>query len=498
MIRAPRTTARTSRSHLLEIATVELGPGFGRIGMSLCPGKKDPHAMTGAWDRDLTADLAAIRDWGAAAAVTLMESHELRALQIEGIGCAIRRQHMDWLHLPIPDVSVPTGSFERDWVAAGEGLRARLRAGADVLVHCRGGLGRSGTIAARLMVELGTPAATAISAVRKARPGAIETREQEQFVRGISGVAERQPGHDRADIEDRAIGALLGLAVGDAVGTTLEFEPRDDAAELLTDMVGGGPFGLQPGEWTDDTAMALALADSLAARGNVDEQELLRRFVQWWREGTYSCTGRCFDIGNTTRAALAAWERTRANHPGPAKATDAGNGSLMRLSPVAIRFRQASADRRDAAARQSRTTHGAAEAIDACVLFADVLADAIAGKPRSVVLAPREGVYAGKIADIAAGKWRSKSRPQIRGSGYVAEALEAALWCVARTADYRSAVLLAANLREDADTTAAITGQLAGAIYGSSGIPISWKEQVAWRARIERAAVNLFAASQTL
>jgi ADP-ribosyl-[dinitrogen reductase] hydrolase len=427
-----------------------------------------------------------------------METHELRRLKVADIGAETRRRHMDWLHLPIPDVSVPTAAFERDWLAAGEGLRARLRAGADVLVHCRGGLGRAGTIAARLMVELGIPAETAVASVRTARPGAIETREQEQFVRRIVPVDERTPGRACADIQDRAVGALLGLAVGDATGTTLEFRPRDDRAERLTDMVGGGPFGLRPGEWTDDTAMALALADSLGETGRIDEQDLLRRFVRWWREGAYSCTGRCFDIGNTTRTALAAWERTGAGHAVPSRATDAGNGSLMRLAPVAIRFRQNEAARRDAAARQSRTTLAAPEAVDACVLFADMLADAIAGAPRATVLAPRNAAYAGRIAGLAKGQWRAKPRRAIRGSGYVVDALEASLWCVARTADYRDAVLLAANLREDADTTAAITGQLAGAIYGSAGIPDPWKQRVAWRTRIEQSAARLLSGTARL
>ena len=123
-------------------------------------------------------------------------------------------------------------------------------------------------------------------------------------------VPERQPPTTTEAIRDRAIGALLGLAVGDAVGTTLEFKARDTYPPL-TDMVGGGPFGLKPGQWTDDTAMALALADSLAERGGLDEQDLLARFSDWWRNGTYSCTGRCFDIGGTTAQAIARWERTR-------------------------------------------------------------------------------------------------------------------------------------------------------------------------------------------
>src|SRR5262247_3542210 len=118
---------------------------------------------------------------------------------------------------------------------------------------------------------------------------------------------ERRSAVEPAGISDRAIGALLGLAVGDAIGTTLEFRSRD-TYEPVTDMVGGGPFGLKVGEWTDDTAMALALADSLEDRDDLDEQELLGRFVNWWQLGVYSCTGECFDIGRTTRQALLRWQ----------------------------------------------------------------------------------------------------------------------------------------------------------------------------------------------
>jgi ADP-ribosyl-[dinitrogen reductase] hydrolase len=166
----------------------------------------------------------------------------------------------------------------------------------------------------------------------------------------------------------------------------------------------------------------------------------------------------------------------------------AGNGSLMRLAPAAIRHWQDRAKLRDVAARQSRTTHGAPEAVDACIAFAEVLADAIAGYPRSQVLRVRDYPYAGQIGAIMAGSWRGKRRSEIRSSGYVAHSLEAALWCVGRTTCFANAVLLAANLGDDADTTAAITGQLAGALYGARGIPDKWLEKLAWREKIERMA----------
>jgi ADP-ribosyl-[dinitrogen reductase] hydrolase len=181
---------RTSISHPLRIAVVTAGPEFGRIGITFCPGKYDPHGMSGAWDRDLALDLDAISDWGAAAVVTLLEPKELMLLRVEGLGQEISRRNMLWFHLPIADVSIPSEKFEQAWDVAGGELRSILRRKLDVLVHCRGGLGRAGTIAARLLVELGMEPRKAIASVRLARPGAIETSDQERFVLGIGRAPE--------------------------------------------------------------------------------------------------------------------------------------------------------------------------------------------------------------------------------------------------------------------------------------------------------------------
>ena len=296
-------------------------------------------------------------------------------------------------------------------------------------------------------------------------------------------------------VRDRALGALIGLAVGDAVGTTLEFRSRD-SYPLLTDMVGGGPFHLKPGQWTDDTSMTLALADSLVECGDLDPADLMRRFVQWRDEGAYSCTGRCFDIGMTVSSALQRWHRTGNPYAGSTDANTAGNGSLMRLAPVALRYWQDRSKLRQVAADQSSTTHGAPEAVSACVGFAEMLADAIEGQGRSEVLRTRPGPYAGRIGSILQGSWRGKPRENVESSGYVAHSLEAAIWSVGRTADFRTAVLTAANLGGDADTTAAIAGQLAGALYGMSGVPAEWLTQLAWRERLEEVGQRLTGSAQ--
>lgn len=174
--------ARTSITHPLRIATVSAGAELGRIGITLCPGKYDRHAMTGAWDRDLTLDLDVIRDWGASAVVTLVETHELACLKVPNLGDEVKRLGLKWFHIPIVDQSIPDEAFESRWTSDGEELRTLIRRGNDILVHCRGGLGRAGTIAARLLIEFGMDPKTAIAKVRQVRPHAIETRDQEQFV----------------------------------------------------------------------------------------------------------------------------------------------------------------------------------------------------------------------------------------------------------------------------------------------------------------------------
>lgn len=288
---------------------------------------------------------------------------------------------------------------------------------------------------------------------------------------------------------NRARGAILGLAVGDALGTTLEFRARDTYAPL-TDMVGGGPFKLAPGVWTDDTALALALADSLAGRDALDPHDLMERFLGWWREGEYSPTGECFDIGITTSEALARYAKSGDPFAGSTDPMSAGNGSLMRLAPVSLWGLGRNRDAMLQAARdQSRTTHGAATCLDACAAFSVILAETIQGAALANALAAAGSLnLESPVAAIIAGSWRGKGRDAIRSSGYVVHSLEAALWCVYNSTDFASCVLLAANLGEDADTTAAITGQLAGSLYGMSAIPPQWLERLAWRDRLVQAA----------
>lgn len=277
---------------------------------------------------------------------------------------------------------------------------------------------------------------------------------------------------------DRARGALLGLAVGDAIGTTVEFMPRGSFAPL-TDMVGGGPFKLQPGQWTDDTSMALCLAASLLEHG-FDLADQMDRYLQWHDDGYMSSTGKCFDIGAATSDAL---ERYRANgNPvaGSKSPQSAGNGSIMRLSPIVIYAQDKPELAVKYAVEQSKTTHRAPACLVACSLLAQVLVRALQGLPKTEVMAPlaQDQLQLVELTAIASGQYKTKPIEQIKGSGYVVESLEAALWCFWQTDNFKDCVLLAANLGDDADTTAAIAGQVAGAFYGESGIPLPWLQKL--------------------
>ena len=293
---------------------------------------------------------------------------------------------------------------------------------------------------------------------------------------------------------DRYRGSLLGLACGDALGTTVEFRAPGTFAPV-EDVVGRGPFGLAPGEWTDDTSMALCLAESLVERRAFDPADQLERYVRWWRDGHLSSTGECFDIGIQTRAALAAFERTRSPEPAPADPGKAGNGSIMRLAPVPLAYAPDVAAAVEHAGRSSRTTHPAERPVDACRFLGALLASAVCGVSKDELLSERFwrwGTLHPEIEAVARGSFKRKEPPEIRGAGYVVHSLEAALWALHKSESFRNGALLAVNLGDDADTTGAVYGQLAGAIYGESGIPPDWLRKLALRDVISGFADRLF------
>lgn len=305
------------------------------------------------------------------------------------------------------------------------------------------------------------------------------------------------------DLRDRFRGSLLGLATGDALGTTLEFRSPGTFTPI-TNMVGGGPFRLEPGQWTDDTSMALCLAESLIECRGFDPADQLTRYFRWCREGHLSSTGRCFDVGNATRQALERFERTREPYCGSTDPQAAGNGSIMRLAPIALFYGRNPHEAIEKAALSSRTTHGTQEAVDACRYLAALLVGALQGEAKDTLMADhyspvpalwQETPLSPRIAEVAAGAFRRKDPPALRGTGYVVESLEAALWAFHRSTSFRDGALLAVNLGEDADTTGAVYGQLAGAFYGAGAIPEGWRSKLAHWELIESYADQLLVLS---
>ena len=303
---------------------------------------------------------------------------------------------------------------------------------------------------------------------------------------------------------ERYRGSFLGLATGDAVGTALEFHPAG-SFEPIDDMVGGGPANPEPGQWTDDTAMALCLAESLIERNGFDPIDQLERYVRWLRQGHLSSTGQCIDVGNIVASALLRFEKTREPFCGPTEPDTAGNGSIMRLAPVPLFYARNPLEAIEKSAESSRTTHGALTAVDACRYLGALISGAVNGASKKKLLSDhfspvpgywKEKPLVAEIDEIASGSFKHKSPPQIRGTGYVVKSLEAALWAFYHSDSFREGCLLAVNLGDDADTTGAVYGQLAGAFYGEEEIPESWRSKLALRDLIESFADRIFALSK--
>ena len=291
----------------------------------------------------------------------------------------------------------------------------------------------------------------------------------------------------REEIVDRSYGSLIGLAVGDAMGAPLEFK-SPGSFEPVNDMMGDGPHHLEPGEWTDDTSMALCLAESLIETGKFDPVDQLSRYFHWYHDGYLSVNDKCFDIGNTTREALMIFEESGEPYPGPENEYSAGNGSLMRLSPVPLFYMSSPKDAIEMSGKSSKTTHNHILAVDACRYMGGLIQGALIGKSKEELLSGKYSLIEDywdnnpletKIDDLASGSFKKNEPPEIRGRGYVVKSLEAALWAFYKSNTFEEGCLLAVNLGDDADTTGAIYGQLAGAYYGFNNIPVKWRKKLA-------------------
>ncbi|MDM8165239.1 ADP-ribosylglycohydrolase family protein [Roseovarius sp.] len=267
--------------------------------------------------------------------------------------------------------------------------------------------------------------------------------------------------------QDQARGMLIGLAVGDALGTTLEFRERG-TFEPVTTVTGGGPFKLDPGQWTDDTSMAMCLAQMLRSANGWDPEDAMKRFVNWRRHGYLSSTGVCFDIGVQTAEALDLFEKTRHPYCGPTDEAKSGNGGIMRLAPVVLAYGAQVDSAMAVAQMQSRLTHASPTCMKAAASMARFM---VTG---DTSLLPRPDAP----PDVA--------------SGYVVHTLHAAFWALTQGDTFRDVLLAAVNLGGDADTVGAVAGQLAGRIYGYEGIPAGWRAVLHDHDKILTAADDLY------
>jgi len=301
-------------------------------------------------------------------------------------------------------------------------------------------------------------------------------------------------------------GAMVGLAAGDALGTTVEF-CLPGSFEPLTDMIGGGIFDLEPGQWTDDTSMALCLGVSLIQCKGFDVNDQMRRYIRWRDDGYASCVGICFDIGNTVATALEDYLKHGDPYAGRTEDRFGGNGSLMRLAPVPLAYAHDPPQAISLSGEMSRTTHAASEPVDACRYYGGLIVASLSGIDKQELLGERYCPVAGqwkradlspRIDEVAAGSFKHRQPPEITGSGYVVKSLEAALWAFWHTETFKEGALWAVNLGNDADTTGAIYGQLAGAYYGLDAIPVDWRDKVANFDEIIKCADLLLELSKSL
>jgi ADP-ribosyl-[dinitrogen reductase] hydrolase len=499
---------RTSQTHPLIITSVAPKDG-GLIGMTLCPGKKQVGALSGDWERDLATDLRAVREWGAQAVITLMEEHELSHYEVHDIGTQTTAQGMEWYHLPIRDVHPPGRRFENRWILYGPKVHRILENRGQVLIHCRGGLGRTGTIAARLLVELGHSPRKAINTVREARTGAIETVEQEQHVCRIP-----VPFPDRT-FTSRALGCLLGGAIGDAFGYAVEF---DKLANIKSKFGHGGlqlPV-LRDGfsAVSDDTQMTLFTLEGMNRAGtSASIEDILtavhEAYEDWLEtQGEQSpgytpfgtlCSRQALHAkrapGNTCLSALklGGW-----GTPEEPINNSKGCGGVMRVAPLGWIDHVEMDVAFDLGARAAAMTHGHPDGwisagwltvliwhlfndkhVSRAIKFTSSFTSgklenyALREKPRTLDLV--------QSAQALAESHRSKPVEAIKaiGEGWVGEeALAIAVYCVLSGSNFKDVIRRASNHDGDSDSTASIAGQIYGAWMGLDCLPMEWVGQI--------------------
>ena len=297
-------------------------------------------------------------------------------------------------------------------------------------------------------------------------------------------------------------GMLLGLATGDALGVPVEFEWRHNLkVKPVLGMREGGSWGQPAGTWSDDTSMTIAAMESIARLKRINWQDIMENFLRWYEHDEFTANGVCFDIGTTTRAALVRFLRNLlpADKCGATDLRSNGNGSLMRILPATLyvygTHGKISADELETIHQFSALTHGHIISQMACGIYSLIAAQILNGEafPDAFRLGMNDAknIY-GTNADfenfarLCDENFAALPEEKISTSGYVVDTLEASLWCMLNTADYKSVVLKAVNLGRDTDTTGAVAGGLAGLLYGVESIPAQWLETLKRRDYLEK------------
>lgn len=531
------TSYRTSKSHPLLIDELSIPGIAGIVGMTFCPGKQGPSVYGPPWKRDLEADLAVIRAWQPAVVMTLMEAHEFSQLGIPEFPQAMRKEPFQWLMLPIRDMDVPEAGFERQWEHVRDLIRSKLCAGRRVLVHCRGGLGRTGTVAARLLVEFGVAPRDAIEKVRAARPGTIETSGQERHILNY------RPRPWRRTVSHYT-GCMLGGAIGDALGWPVEFvktmpEIRQRFGPAgIADPV---PNGAGLFEITDDTQMMLFTAEGMLRAGTRAHHKGIgpsfascghHAYRRWLvTQGDIgrdeaSCDGWLIAVpelfhrrspGGTCVSALKREVFGTIENP---LNDSKGCGAVMRMAPVGL-FLQSpyvcgflNAQQRDEYAFRSgcelgAITHGHPSGylpagclalLVSRIIDGDNMNEALDKTVAMLVTYPGHGETLQALQsarELAADPAVIPSPETVTrlGEGWVGEeALAIAVYCALVAGDdFAYGIRLAVNHGGDSDSTGAIAGNILGALLGVEAIPAKWLEQLELREMIKTVGRDLLA-----
>ena len=529
---------KTSDTHPLEINPVQVPHVKGLLGLTFCPGKKGESMFSGTWHRDLDKDLRVILDWGAEALVSLVEEHEFSLLGVPEFRERLENHSLRWFHLPIIDVSTPGDRFEKAWAQQGNVIRGVLAHGGKVVLHCRGGLGRTGLLAARILTEFGMDASQAIAKVRRARPGAIETKEQEKH------VYDYQKQNQRRNL-DHYLGCLLGGAIGDALGAAVEFDSISDIRNKYGDKgirLYDEAYG-RKGAITDDTQMTLFTAEGLlraatrahekgfgpsflsctyyayrrwlTTQGEVDKDKI--DMSGWLVTVTDLFSRRA--PGGTCLSALKSDVLYSLSGESQQTNSSKGCGAVMRMAPIGLFvqspyvcniWKQKMRDEKtfEIGRDLGYLTHGHPSGYFPAAFLALLIGRIIDGDDLNSALDKccevlticddgEETLAAIVKARELAAKDMVQPYPetiQKLGEGWTGEeALAIAIYCtLAAGEDFDFGVRLAVNHGGDSDSTGAITGNIMGALYGRKAIGEEWLEQLELRNVVEQVAMDLF------